>query len=260
MSIFFDIMVIGDIMNQSKFIELRNKYSFFYYKSYEVIENTDNYEIIYHFEIPGLSEFNPKTTIDKKNIVNNDYDYIDYMAFNMGLVELISYWKCTCSPNVIVEAGYLDEYQINWFRKLYFHGLGEFFYVNGIETNIENFMNLTSTGLIKDLEFIKYNGTGNLIAVGGGKDSVVSLELLKGQDNICFMINPKTPGIECVRESGYDDYFCVKRTIDNNLIELNKNDPLLEFMITTDVPLSSLISSLQKSPNMISAILFSPTK
>lgn len=209
-------------MNQNKFLELRTKYPNFYYRDYKVIENDDCYEILYHFEIPGLSEFNPKTTIDKKNVVNNDYNYIDYMAFNMGLVELISYWKCTCSPNVIIEAGHLDNYQINWFKKLYFHGLGEFFYVNGIDADINSFMNISTTGVEKIIDLVPYNGQGNLIAVGGGKDSVVSLELLKEQDNTCFMINPKTPGIECVQTAGYRDYLYVKRTIDKNLIELNK--------------------------------------
>lgn len=208
-------------MNQDKFLELRNKYPNFYYKKYEVIENEDSYEIIYYFEIPNLSEFTPKTTIVKKNIVNSDYTYIKHMAFNIGLVELISYWKCTCSPNVIVEAGHLDDYQIKWFKKLYFHGLGEFFFVNGIETTIDDFMNISSTGESCFIDINSYCGHGNLIAVGGGKDSVVSLELLKEQDNTCFMINPKTPGIECVKAAGYDDYLEVKRVIDKRLIELN---------------------------------------
>ena len=209
-------------MNQSKFLELRNKYPKFYYRGYHVIEDENNIEITYSYEVPGLAKFNPKTTIVKENIVNKDYNYIDYIAFNMGLVELISYWKCTCSPSVVIEAGSLDDYQINWFKKLYFHGLGEFFYVNGIETNINEFMNISSVGETKNMVSIDYSGTGNLIAVGGGKDSVVSLELLKNQNNTCFMINPKVPGIECVRAAGYDNYLCVKRTIDKNLLELNE--------------------------------------
>ena len=40
------------------------------------------------------------------------------MAFNIGLIELISYWKSTCSPNVIIKAGYINEEQINWFKNL----------------------------------------------------------------------------------------------------------------------------------------------
>ena len=159
------------------------------------------------------------------------------MAFNMGLVELISYWKCTCSPNVIIEAGGLDEYQINWFKKLYYYGLGEFFYVNGINTSIDEFMSINTSDEKFDLSTIEYNGTGNMIAIGGGKDSVVSLELLKDKDNLCFMINPKTPGIECVKTAGYDDYLEIKRTIDRRLIELNN-----EGYLNGHTPFSAIVA------------------
>ncbi len=209
-------------MNKEKFLNFRKEYPNFYYRKFQVIDNKNNFELIFTFEIPGLAVFEPKTTIDKKFIVNSDYNYISYMAFNIGLVELISYWKCTCSPNVIIEAGNLDSYQIEWFRKLYFYGLGEFFYVNGIDTNIKEFMNITSVGEKINIPALEYHGAGNLIAIGGGKDSVVSLELLKDMDNTCFMVNPKVPGIECVKAAGYGDYLTVKRTIDHNLLELNK--------------------------------------
>lgn len=209
-------------MNKEKFLNFRKEYPNFYYRKFQVIDNKNNFELIFTFEIPGLAVFEPKTTIDKKFIVNSDYNYISYMAFNIGLVELISYWKCTCSPNVIIEAGNLDSYQIEWFRKLYFYGLGEFFYVNGIDTNIKEFMNITSVGEKINIPALEFHGAGNLIAIGGGKDSVVSLELLKDMDNTCFMVNPKVPGIECVKAAGYGDYLTVKRTIDHNLLELNK--------------------------------------
>ena len=237
MSIFFDIMYIGDVMNQSKFLEFRSKYPNFYYRSYNVLENDNELVITYHFEIPGLAEFRPKTTIAKNKILNKDYNYINYMAFNMGLVELISYWKCTCSPEVIIEAGYLDEYQINWFKKLYYYGLGEFFYVNGIDASLETFMNITVNGEKIELGMIEYNGTGNMIAIGGGKDSTVSLELLKEQDNLCFMINPKVPGIECVKAAGYDNYLEIKRTIDKRLIELNN-----EGYLNGHTPFSAIVA------------------
>ena len=51
---------------------------------------------------------------------------------SLGMVELVSYWKITCSPQVVIEAGSLSEEQILWWKDLYFNGLGEFFYVNKI--------------------------------------------------------------------------------------------------------------------------------
>ena len=42
------------------------------------------------------------------------------LAFHIGLIELISYWKCTCSPKIIIKCGYLNEEQIKWWKKIYF--------------------------------------------------------------------------------------------------------------------------------------------
>ena len=63
-----------------------------------------------------------------------------------------------------------------------------------------------------------YQGEGNLIPVGGGKDSNVTLELLKDYDNKCFVINPKPVHFDCIKDR---DCYIVKRVIDKNLIELN---------------------------------------
>ena len=41
----------------------------------------------------------------KKNmkIKNLNTDFVKKMVFHMGLIELISYWKATCSKNVIIK-------------------------------------------------------------------------------------------------------------------------------------------------------------
>ncbi len=207
-------------MNQEKFIEFRKTYPKFVYQNYEVVALENCYQLTYDFVIPGLEEFHPSITIRSQNIQNKDEAYIDYLAFHIGLVELVSYWKCTCSPQVEIQAGYLSEKQCQWFLKLYYWGLGEFRYVNGIDCTMEDWMRITSSGTSKEAT-VSFQGTGNLIAVGGGKDSAVSLELLKEQDNTCFMINPKTPGIECMKVAGYTDYLTVERKLDKKLLALN---------------------------------------
>lgn len=224
-------------MNQDKFLEFRTKYSNFYYNGYEVNELEDKYEFVFHFDIPELSNFNPSILIEKETIINNNKEYIDYLVFHIGLIELISYWKCTCSPNVIIRAGYLNEKQINWFKKLYYNGLGEFFYLNGIDVNVEKFMNISCSADNKELPLIDYGGKGNLIAIGGGKDSTVSLELLNGMDNTCFMINPKEPGIECIKVAGYDNYLKIERYLDKNLLELNNKG-----FLNGHTPFSALVA------------------
>ena len=227
------------------FMDLRKKYPHFYYHSYDVDIKKDSVDITWYFEIEDLMTFNPTTKIFIKDldISNKDKNFINYLVFHLGLVELISYWKATCSPNVIVNCGKLNEEQINWFKKLYYNGLGEFFYVNDLKTDIDTFMDLSSDG--EDILFdnSNYQGLGNLIPIGGGKDSTVSLEILKDyfKDNTPFMINPKDPMLECVYVAGYDDDKVIKvtRKIDSNLLELNKQGYL-----NGHTPFSSMVAFL----------------
>lgn len=218
----------GNVNNYNKFLSLREKYPTIIYEKYDIEENNENILITYYFNIPSLVEFRPTLTISKKNITNHNINikYRDYLIFHIGLIELISYFKCTCSPNVIVSAGYINEEQIKWFKKLFYYGLGEFLYVNGITIDIDELLNITCTKDYERLPIIDYKGIGNLIPIGGGKDSIVSLELLKSEyeNNTCFIINPKEVTLKCAYIAGYkdQDIFTVQRKIDSNLIDLNK--------------------------------------
>ena len=130
--------------NSLKFIELREKYPEFIYEDYNIEETDKEIIIEYKFEIPNLTTFNPTIKIPKKKFKIKDIntDKVKNMIFHIGLIELISYWKCTCSPRVIIKCGRLNKEQINWFKKLYFYGLGELFFTNEIKTNIEEFMEI----------------------------------------------------------------------------------------------------------------------
>lgn len=107
------------------FTKLRNKYKEFIYKSYNIIENEDSIEVKYLFEIPNLAIFKPTLEIEKRNIdfKNVNTDFVKNIVFNIGMVELISYWKCACPKEVIIECGELNSEQIKWFKKLYYYGL-----------------------------------------------------------------------------------------------------------------------------------------
>lgn len=220
-----------------KYLELRNKYDTFIYEKYSIKEKDNKTIVTFDFNVPNLTHYYPTIELDNFEIT----DFSEYLIFHIGLVELISYWKATCSKNVIIKAGYINEEQINFFKKLYFHGLGELFYTNGIEPTYEDFMNITCVIEPTTIDIPKYNGIGNLIPIGGGKDSNVSLELLKDsfKDNKPFIINPKEVTLKCAELAGYDDSntIIVKRTIDKNLIELNKQG-----FINGHTPFSALVA------------------
>ena len=88
-----------------KYQSLRREYPRFYYKSYVLWEDEKEVRLTYHFEIQGLSSFAPswrfpKALGDKARW--RDDVLFQKMAFSLGMVELVSYWKITCSPHVIV--------------------------------------------------------------------------------------------------------------------------------------------------------------
>ena len=220
-----------------KYNELSNKYGSFIYEGFSIDELDNTLKITYDFNIPNLTRFNPTIEISKCTMT----PYIKYLIFHIGLVELISYWKCTCSKNVIIKAGYINEEQINWFKKLYFHGLGELFFTNGINPNYNDFMNITCVMPKQNIEIPQFNGQGNLIPIGGGKDSNVSLEILKKdyENNSAFIINPKEVTLKCATLAGYENekLVIVKRTIDKNLINLNN-----EGFINGHTPFSAIVA------------------
>ena len=150
-----------------KYNELRNKYDTFIYEGFNVEEIDNNYKITFDFNIPNLTHYKPTLTIKKFEL----NEFSKYLIFHIGLVELVSYWKATASKNVIIKAGYLNEKQIQFFKKLYFYGLGELFYTNKINTNYDDFMNIVCDCKKSNVEIPVYKGIGNLIPVGGGKDS-----------------------------------------------------------------------------------------
>lgn len=210
--------------------ELRETYKEFIYKSYNIEETEEKIRVTYKFEIVGLSEFTPYWEFPKKSgmgqIAENNALF-ETMVFSLGMVELVSYWKITCAPLVRVQAGALNEAQIAWWKELYFHGLGEFYYTNGIEVKQDDFMEMVSEGNAPTGSYlIKENLKGCMVPIGGGKDSAVTLSLLKEQkdSNYCYIINPRGATLNTVKSGGYnqDKMIAVKRTLDKRMIELNQ--------------------------------------
>lgn len=225
-----------------RYLEFSEKYQNFIYDKFDIYEEEDNLVIHNHYIIENLEDFNTYLRVSKKDIKNTNIDQnlLNYLAFHVGMIELLSYWKCTCSKNIIVKCGYLDEEQINWFKKLYYNGLGEFFYINKISVDMNDFVNIKCLG--EKLTFNNnYQGNGNLITIGGGKDSIVALELLKDlyDGNTCFVMNPKSAHEDTIKVGGYEEKAIrIKRTyIDPKIIELNKQG-----FLNGHTPFSSLLA------------------
>lgn len=263
--------------NFFKYQEFRKIYPEFHYHGYDVSEREDSLDIIYHFSIPGLTEFKPEWKIPKKKKNGQVVSYLQDMTqelkenrtlqkliFSLGMVELISYWKIACPKKVLIHLSIgdiLSEKELSWWKEQYFHGLGEFFHTNEIPLDEKGFMEME---LIREeepesiscsrerglFEFVSGRREGEakdlmapltLVPIGGGKDSIVTLELLNDQkeNNYCFMINGRGATLDTVRVAGYTDEqnIIVKRSLDSEMLRLNN-----EGFLNGHTPFSAIVA------------------
>ncbi|MEG1437309.1 MAG: hypothetical protein RSC30_06990 [Oscillospiraceae bacterium] len=212
---------------QSHFERLRKEYETFIYQGYELSKSDDFINIEFNFRMGDIS-FTPTTKIRISNLdILNDYksDMAKKIIFNLGMVELVSYWKCACPPNIIVECGELSQEDCNWWKKLYYNGLGEFFFINDIKTDFESFASIKANKPAAVNSFNYKKSAKNIVPVGGGKDSNVTMELLRNikDENFCFTVNDQQAREESANMAGYDDSKIIRtyRTIDKELLNLN---------------------------------------
>lgn len=218
-------------MTKLNSLELRNKYPLFVYEGAKVEKKEHSLDIEYSFYIEGLCKFKPTLSIETDNLsVINAFDSPlgKKLVFNMGLSEAVSYFKCVCPKKIDVKCGFLSKEDCAYWRHLWASGLGEFFYINGIEPGKEeDFIEITSNPALKEDASFDVAVIGkNIIPVGGGKDSCVTAYLLRKfkNDNMFFTVNDQKARTDCVKAAGYSegDIIKVHRTIDKSLLELNK--------------------------------------
>ncbi len=212
-----------------QYLKLSQKYPYFVYESFQIEDKAADYVITFHFNISDEHHFYPTVTIPKCSHLNMNElteNQWDNLVFHMGMIEAVSYWKATCSKRFIVKPYHLNEEQVQWWKKIYFHGLGEFFYENKMTAlTFSDFMEIESTK--KPLPNPQYIDAEEavLIPIGGGKDSAVTLELLKnsGKRIIPFAINPRKAIVDTIEKAGFStpEAFFVRRKIDGHLLELN---------------------------------------
>ena len=210
-----------------KYDLFKTKYSRFIYKSYSYKQNKLDFDILFNFQISQNIFFQPKVkikNIDAKKLFQIPKEVLDNFVFHLGLIEMISYWKATCSPKIEIQAGYLDKNQIKWWEDLISKGLGEFFYKNKINFLKKNFIRFDIKSDKKGKRYNEKIKNNILVPIGGGKDSIVTLEILKREkkDIKLFSLNPTKTTKEVIKTSGLKNPIIVERQIDKKLLDLNQ--------------------------------------
>lgn len=213
--------------NQNKFRSLREQYNVFIYERFDYVINKKDLQVKYTFHLSDKVSFYPEFTL----IFPKDFSgklltpILENIVFHIGMVELVSYWKAACPPNVVIKPYQLNKEQIEFWKKLYFHGLGEFFYLNGIDANPDDFMNMECYGKeAVTTHNLNVDASNVIVPVGGGKDSIVTLELLKHAFQVTpFTVNPRKATRESIRIAGFEEDrgFRILRSIHPELLKLN---------------------------------------
>ena len=215
--------------NQAKYDSLRQTFKSFCYEDFHYKVENGAFFAKFDFVLSSEIAFHPCFEIPARNFYHWDSipkPLLDNLVFHIGMIELISYWKIACPKKVVIKPFVLNEEQIRWWKKLYFNGLGEFFYVNGITASINDFMQIecgdAACHVTANDSVLLSEQT--LIPIGGGKDSVVTLELLKNRvPAIPLIINPRGATNECLAAAGFDDNQAaiIKRTLDPTMLRMN---------------------------------------
>lgn len=134
----------------------------------------------------------------------------------------LSYYKAAAPPRIEIGFPTFD-FEKDYLRQLIAGGLGEFAYRNSLPHALTPEIVGPVAQMVPDAGGDDWNGDGApLVPVGGGKDSVVTIEALRrhGFHPMLFSVNTFAPIDRCIEISGLDS-LRVSRTIDRRLIEVN---------------------------------------
>ena len=132
-----------------------------------------------------------------------------------------SYFKAAAPPCIEI-AFPTHEFEREYLRELIAGGLGEFAYRNSLPTALTPEITGPAAAIEATAEDRWDDEATPLVPVGGGKDSVVSIEALKriGLQPILFSVNKFDPIDRCIAISGLESVR-VTRKIDPQLIDAN---------------------------------------
>ncbi len=242
-------------MHKKNFTDLRAQYSKFSFDEINIIESDNILHISYIYKIHVNKEaensenledlnFTHSIIINKKTSENLPAEDISAAIFYLGVAEIVNYWKISCAKIIEINTGYLDTYQKDWFKNLFYNGLGEFMYVNNIVVSEKDFFEFRNAdgAQLAPLSNILLPET-ILLPVGGGKDSIVSYELLKPEFSkalTLFAVNPikATQRLFKKAEESEENIQNIKvqRILDKQIMDCNKNG-----FLNGHVPFSALL-------------------
>jgi hypothetical protein len=212
-----------------------SKYQQFIFEDYQFDSSTRVLEL--HYSMDGQLHFTETYRFD--------FDYVDYdpQTLDRALQTLffmagVSYYKTYIPPEIVIKKGGLDADGAAFFSKTYQRGLGEFWFVNKLDPRTPVTFPVTTQVPVQAIAG-EPRGKGLLVALGGGKDSLVSVELLRKHEDITTWSEDHRSQLEPLVAQVGLPHAWVAREWDRQLLELNKQGAL-----NGHVPISGIFASV----------------
>ncbi len=146
---------------------------------------------------------------------------IDRVLFHAQFAIGISYWKTYCPKKISIRSGGLTDRQAEFWNRVYTKGLGEFFYMNKIDSRQLVHFPVDRDEPLSPVMIEETQRT--LLPLGGGKDSLTAASLMDKMDlsydtfslggyPVILNQTTKLPG----------NHFTIERTLDGELFRLNE--------------------------------------
>ena len=217
---------------------LRQKHPSFAYRGFKAKKKGKDLLLSFDLKLEPNIKFKP--TLRFKNLtqeifekVNNDPN-IENLFHHLGIAEIPSYWKTTCSPEIKIEYP-LSTKQIEFWQDLLLKGMGEFYFKNKIDFTSSDFVKVTALAtqseqkVDTEKQSTSLENQKLLVPVGGGKDSATVLGILeeKGLEYDILLLSPLSPAAEEIAWLMKNEGHCqriikVERKIDPKLLQLNQ--------------------------------------
>ena len=209
----------------------------FVFDSFKIQADRKTIDFIYK---AGELVFAEKIFLPQEIPVSVSQDLLNRILRSLHLILGISYFKMFCPKKITVPYS-LNKKQAYFWNTVYTKGLGEFFYRNKIDfRGLINFPSLTGSQATVSK---KISTPRFLVAIGGGKDSIVSVEMLKEQkkefSGYILETQADLPLVqkEVVKTMGID-CFIVKRQLDKKIFELEKK----KIVYNGHIPITAIYS------------------
>ena len=201
-----------------------NKYSF----------NQETKTLDLHYSLDDEINFK-ESFVFNFDFVEYDRQLLDKAFFSLFIMAGVSYYKSYMPRTIKINNNILDTESSAFFSRTYESGLGEFFYNNKLDPKAK--INFPIEESDKVIEF-KKNNQSKLVGIGGGKDSLLTLEILKAakQEITTWSVGHRAQLAPLVETMGTKHFF-VDRVIDQNIIKLNEQGAM-----NGHVPISAILA------------------